>query len=101
MANGRKSVLSKDTIHLKQTYQSVFESVMIWVLFGGREGRMYKTKAKICCKLYELELNPFKNWIKFFRLCLLKGITPLDSYTVSVFLNFHHHWYTIFYENLH
>lgn len=65
MAHGRKSVLSKDSIHLKQIYQFVFESVMIWVLFGGRGGRMYKTKAKICCKLYELELNPFKNWIKF------------------------------------
>lgn len=38
MANGRKSVLSKDTSHLKQTHQYVFESIMIGVLFGGRGG---------------------------------------------------------------
>lgn len=69
MANGGKSVLSKDTIHLKQT-QSVFENKVIGVLFGGRERRMDKNKAKIRCKLYQLVLSPFKNWINFSDFCL-------------------------------
>lgn len=47
MANGRKSVLSKDNIHLKQTYQSVFESIMIWVLFGGRGGGWIRPKQNM------------------------------------------------------
>lgn len=46
MANGRKSVLSKDTIHLKQTHQPVFARIVIWVLFGGRRRRMDKPKQK-------------------------------------------------------
>lgn len=59
MANGRKSVLSKDTALLKQIHQAVFESIVIGILFGWRR-RMDKTKAKICCKLYELVKTPLQ-----------------------------------------
>lgn len=54
MASGRKSVLSKDTIHLKQTHQSVFESIMIGVLFGGRGGGWIRPK--------QIYVANYKNW---------------------------------------
>lgn len=61
MANGRKSVLSKDTIHLKQTHQSVFESTMIGVLFGGRGGGWIRLKQKYVANYMNWYEAPLKN----------------------------------------
>ena len=73
-----------------------FESIVIQVVFGGKRRRMDKTKAKICCKLYEPVLKPLKTWINFSDCVYLRQSCHPHPYTVSVFLNFCHHWYTIF-----
>ena len=45
---------------------------------------MDKTKAKICCKLYEPVLNPLKNWINFSDCVYLRQSCHPHPYTVSV-----------------